>query len=913
MSAKFTSIARRFNVALLGVLIVLLTVFAVAATNWAVNRAQGELDSAVDNTVGLARVSLPQPLWNLDEEITRDFGNALFLNEDVAFVNITSAGESLFHRSRTGDPESSFESYRNDEDFVTRRADIEFNGRVIGAIEIAVSRNNVTEQIVFNVGAIAALSVFILVSVWFTSVAVMRKYVSVPLSTLEGSVTKIAAGDLDAPIDLSRADEIGNLARYFDSMRQSIKNLVGELRTANAELEKRVEERTAELALASREAQRARQQLLDAIESISEGFSLFDPDDRLVVANNRYFEFVHPGESLDTMRGAHFEDLIRAAANGNLISDIENHASIEEWVAARLAHHRNPAGSFIQRRSNGKWIRINERRTEDGGYVAVYSDITELKEHEAELEIARDAAMQASQAKSGFLATMSHELRTPLNAIIGLSEMLAEHGDRLPPERRAESLRRVLNAGRHLLNLINDILDLSKIEAGKMELQIGTVPVRELVDDVVSTVRPLAEQNGNELVVDCPRDIPAARADPTRIRQILLNLLSNACKFTKSGRVELEVGTADGETNRLVYFSVTDTGIGLTPDQMRRLFEEFVQADASTTREYGGTGLGLAISRKLCRQMGGDITVVSAAGEGSTFTATVPVALAVRPSRDPAASRGQVPAAEPDARGEMPATAASNTVLVIDDDATSRELLAAHLRRIGFSVELAASGMEGLNRARALKPRAITLDIYMPNMDGWTVLAALKQDPDLVGIPVIMATIDDSPGKSFALGAAGFLTKPVDPKKLADILKPYHNQGWQPLVLVVDDDVDFCRRAQETLVQSGYRVEIAHDGRQAIARLVKELPDVILLDLVMPEMDGFELVRALQGHGAWSKIPLLIVTAKDLTAEERMKLTESLQVVQKRHESFEELMNELCDMISVTLRRPSGRAGEEVR
>ena len=343
-----------------------------------------------------------------------------------------------------------------------------------------------------------------------------------------------------------------------------------------------------------------------------------------------------------------------------------------------------------------------------------------------ELEAKSRELQVASRHKSEFLANMSHELRTPLNAIIGVTEMLLEDAQAAAQPDQIEAHERVLRAGRHLLTLINDILDLSKIEAGKVELSLESVALAPLVEDVVATIRPLAAKNGNKVDVECPADVGVIRADPTRLRQALLNLASNAGKFTERGRIRLAVTRQPDDHGRdWVTMAVSDTGIGMTTEQMGRLFEEFTQAEASTTRKYGGTGLGLAISRRLCQMMGGDITVTSAPGQGSTFTIRLPVD--ARPSQPAATEPGPRPIATAPRPG--PPGRAASPVLVIDDDETVRDLMDRFLVKEGFSVITAANGIEGLKRAREAHPAAITLDVMMPDLDGWTVLAALKGDP----------------------------------------------------------------------------------------------------------------------------------------------------------------------------------------
>jgi two-component system, NtrC family, sensor kinase len=466
---------------------------------------------------------------------------------------------------------------------------------------------------------------------------------------------------------------------------------------------------------------------------------------------------------------------------------------------------------------------------------------------------------EASQHKSQFLASMSHELRTPLNAIIGLTEMMVTNATRFGTEKAAEPLNRVHRAGTHLLGLINQVLDLSKIEAGKLELSPESVNLAPLIDDVVGTARQLAEQNKNRLVLEAQDNLGLLTVDPMRLRQILLNLLSNACKFTKQGEIALRVRkVADGRD--WIEFAVADTGIGMTAEQQAKLFEEFTQADAATAQRYGGTGLGLAITRKLARMMGGDVTVTSEPGKGSVFTVRLPDSGATRSSED---IRPQ----------------GDHCVLVIDDDATARELIAEHLTTEGFAVATAAGGLEGLKLAKDLRPIAITLDVMMPDLDGWSVLAALRQDAELAEIPVIMVTILDEQRRAASLGAAGYLTKPIDRERLRGLLGRFRAPARPTRVLLVEDDADQRERMHGWLEGEQWAVQEAANGREALARLQADKPDVILLDLMMPEMDGFEVVAALQKEPRWRDVPVIVITARDLDPQDRERLNSGVQSV----------------------------------
>ena len=387
---------------------------------------------------------------------------------------------------------------------------------------------------------------------------------------------------------------------------------------------------------------------------------------------------------------------------------------------------------------------------------------------------AKDAAETANRSKSAFLANMSHELRTPLNAIIGYSEMLEEDAQASGDSSFVSDLQKIRSAGKHLLGLINDVLDLSKVEAGKMRLFLETFDVSTVVDEVASTAMPLMEKNGNRFRVHCANNVGQLREDITKVRQVLLNLLSNASKFTEKGTVTLEVTREEDLAGTWVVFRVSDTGIGMTPAQLGKLFQAFTQADGSTQRKYGGTGLGLALSRKFCVMMGGDINAKSEPGKGSVFTMRLPgdvenvdgEATSIHVSLKKRLSQMvTVPAKAPAA-----AATGHRSMLVIDDDPSVCELMTRLCGKEGFEVLTAATGEEGLKLAREKLPSLITLDVVMPGMDGWSVLKTLKTDPQLSSIPVVMITISDERQRGMALGAAEYLVKPVDRSRLAGVL-----------------------------------------------------------------------------------------------------------------------------------------------
>jgi signal transduction histidine kinase/CheY-like chemotaxis protein len=530
--------------------------------------------------------------------------------------------------------------------------------------------------------------------------------------------------------------------------------------------------------------------------------------------------------------------------------------------------------------------------------VMIVRDVTERQRVEKELrrvnwalERARDQALEASRAKSAFLANMSHELRTPLNAVIGYSEMLQEEAQEAGTSQFLPDLQKIHTAGKHLLALINDVLDLSKIEAGKVDLFLETFDIAALIREVVTTVVPLAEKNHDSIEVCLPDDLGVMQGDATKLRQVLYNLLSNACKFTENGQIALAATrVAAGETER-VRMEVSDTGIGMTPEQVDRLFQDFTQGDSSTTRRFGGTGLGLAISRRFCRLMGGDITVRSELNQGSRFTIELPI----EQSQESAAP------ASLDTPASIESGAGLDIVLVIDDDADVRDMVERRLTKEGFYVVTAQGGVEGLRLARELRPRAITLDVMMPGMDGWSVMSVLKATPELADIPVVLLTIVSDKNLGYSLGAADYLVKPINRERLAAVLRKYRStDGSQPpLLLVVEDDEPSREMACRLLAGMGFEVAEAANGHEGLTRLQERVPNAILLDLMMPEMDGFQFLEEIRRHEAWRGIPVVVLSSKELTSEDRNRLNgRVLQILEKGATSRDDLLNAVRRLVT---------------
>jgi signal transduction histidine kinase/CheY-like chemotaxis protein len=502
--------------------------------------------------------------------------------------------------------------------------------------------------------------------------------------------------------------------------------------------------------------------------------------------------------------------------------------------------------------------------------VTFRNNAREIRSAREEAEKARAEAEAASRTKSSFLANMSHELRTPLNAIIGYSEILMEDATDRGDKASVGDLEKIQAAGKHLLGLINDILDLSKIEAGRMDVYLEQVFLSRLVDDVKTIVEPMVKKNGNTLVIECPSDIGSLRTDLTKLKQSLINLLSNAAKFTKQGKVTLRLIRENGSDGKeWVKFEIADSGIGMTPEQMSRLFQAFTQADSSTTRNFGGTGLGLTITKHFCTMLGGSIDVKSTPGAGSTFILTLPVEGAI----------GTVEKIEID-RETAGAAPGTISVMVVDDDPVVHDVLTATLSKEGYRLLHAADGMEALEMMRAEPPDIVTLDVMMPKVDGWSVLGIMKSEQKLEHIPVIMLTIVDDRNLGYSLGASEYMTKPIDRNRLIGLIQKFAPGGANAPVLIVDDDPDVRALVKSTIEDVGMRTAEADNGKAAMEWLEKNpKPALVLLDLMMPKMDGFEFLERVRSRPDFFELPIVVLTAKELTENERSFLAENTLLI----------------------------------
>jgi len=636
------------------------------------------------------------------------------------------------------------------------------------------------------------------------------------------------------------------------------------------------------------ELYRDRRRWQQIIKRSVEGVVILDAEDRILDHNDRFFEIMGFRSRSGVLVS---EDALHGADFLGLLAGQSGFDELREHLGTAATRHTRYRSIIVH---GDRWIEIATTSLilPVHGFIGssiVLRDITEERQTELLLR-QKESAEAANVAKSRFLANMSHELRTPLNAIIGYSEMILEEAEQSNDVEIADDLRKILNSGSYLLELINNILDLSKIEAGKMELWCEAFSIRSMLDDVLATATPLLAKNGNQIEVRCASGIGQMTSDLLKLRQVLLNLLSNAGKFTKDGSVTLSLRRIEHSPGDILEIEITDTGIGIPEAKLQRIFEEFAQADATTSRAYGGTGLGLALSRRFCRILGGELSVRSTLGVGSTFTVRLPTSPLEGTEDNEVPSSvtvAEAPAEVPtgvDEPAQKPRNARSSgdTVLVVDDDPAVLDMMIRFLTREQWSVVAVSSPAHVLAIARSLRPSAITLDVLMPEAEGWDILAALKADPELAEIPVIMMSIVDEQSRGLRLGATDYLLKPIDRGHLLRVLNRQRHELSEPSVLVIDDDASARALVRTHLVRSGWRVREACDGDDGLDHIKRERPDVVLLDLVMPRCDGFRFLDRLRASPDLRSIPVVVLTAKDLSSEERnLLLTEAQEILGK--------------------------------
>ncbi|MCY1126516.1 response regulator [Frigidibacter sp. RF13] len=859
-------------------LVLLSTLIVFGLFEWNARRSAAEqLRIKLDKLVEIQSAVVAESLWNVADQQIKLILAALATDPDVSAAAVydernrlvASVGDlALLDRS----------NYTDSLDILYNSGDQPIK---IGLFRVALTEARLAEMTRERMILVTFLAGILLATVVTATLAANKRIIGRPLALLLNSIQEAQNSGNRAPVDWSSDDEIGRVVRAFNDMQARQNAYEQQLRHSNDMLEARVAERTADLAHAEATASEARSQLTDAIESISEGFALFDRNERLVVANHRYREIML-GNDGEISAGTPFAEIVSRAATAGRFPNANQDP--EQWIERQITRHRSPGPPYIQEMAGNQWQQINNRITDKGGTVAVHSDITNIKRISDELKRAKDAAEAANEAKSAFLATMSHEIRTPLNGIIGMSTLLS--GTPLTEEQRDFS-DTIATAADTLLTIISDILDFSKVEAGALELERTPMDLTETIESAAELVAAKASEKGIELACRIDPDVPiAVYGDPIRLKQILMNLLNNAVKFTEVGEVILTVSTDFPDASQtpgatmMLTFTVRDTGIGIPADRMDRLFKSFSQVDASTTRRYGGTGLGLVITKRLVELMGGTIGVESVPGEGTTFAFTLPCEVAELPDRLD--------------RAAMLETIKGSRILVVDDNRTNQLILNERFRAWELLPTAVGSPETALKLlASGERFDVIVVDFKMPNMSGFEFTTAARTSLGEAAPPMILFTSVAPLDVEFREGAARMdyaatLPKPAKSGQLlAALLKalaPDHRVHLSPdraataalpiqtcelHVLLVDDNSINRKVGQKILKTLGFEAVVVGSGAEAISRCREEEFDIVLMDIEMPDMDGIAATNRIRSILPPGRVPYIVALTANAMATER--------------------------------------------
>ncbi|MCY6380068.1 response regulator [Hoeflea prorocentri] len=901
-------------------LVLVSTVVVFGLFEWNARRsAEEQLQGKLEKLAEIQSAVVAESLWNVADEQIKLILAALLTDSDVLAAAVYDERDRLVAEAGMTDK---FDTTRfiAQEDIFYDSGDQKIR---IGSLRIALAETRLGALASERLALVVLLAGILLVAVVAATLTANRRIIGRPLALMMESINQPRSGAPRKPVDWKSDDEIGRVVTAFNEMQARQNAYEQQLRAANDELERRVQERTAELVDAEATAREARGQLTDAIASISEGFAIYDDKDQLIVANQRYREIMLGDAEAELPGGTPYVDLLKRAADSGRFPNAKEDQVL--WIERQIGRHRAAGTPYIQELTGKQWQQVSNRRTDQGGTVAVHSDITEIKRISDELKSAKDAAEAANEAKSAFLATMSHEIRTPLNGIIGMSTLL--NGTDLDDEQRDFS-DTIATAADTLLTIISDILDFSKVEAGALELERTPMDLVETVESSVELVASKAAEKGIELACRINPDVPAALfGDPVRLKQILMNLLNNAVKFTEVGEVVLtvstmmpEAGETPGET-ALLTFAVRDTGIGIPADRMDRLFKSFSQVDASTTRRYGGTGLGLVITKRLVELMGGEISVESTAGEGTTFTFTLPGEVARLPDR--ASRETQLSAI----RGKR--------VLIVDDNRTNRLILNEKFRSWDLVPRTCGTPGEALELIKNGDLfDIIIVDYKMPEMNGFEFTAAVRDFLGGEAPPMILfssvSPLEDRFREGVAeMNYAASLTKPAKSGQLLSALvrtlapdvvatEPQKDEtsnaemaeGQDLRILLVDDNSINQKVGRKILKRLGYDPVVVSSGVEAIEACQSDEYHIVLMDIEMPDMDGIAATGKIRSLLPEDRVPYIVaLTANAMNSERENYLKSGMDDYLSKPIDVDALTESLASAMELKENRAASHTG----
>jgi signal transduction histidine kinase/CheY-like chemotaxis protein/uncharacterized membrane protein affecting hemolysin expression len=838
------------------------------------------LQEKLDKQVAIQSAVVAESLWNVADEQIKLILAALAIDPDVlAATVIDEYGEVVAKIGAVGDIDT--QSFHAQADIVYEYDD---KTNTIGKFSLVLTDASLQAAARERMLLAGGLATILLILVIVSALIANRRTIGIPLERLLVSITQSQHDDLRHFVNWKSNDEIGAVVAAFNELQQRQQAYEQELRDARDTLELRVDERTQEL-------DQAQRILIDAIESISEGFAIFDSTERLQICNTRFQSMFEYDHSDSNWQGSTYEIFLRRIAEKGLILTAEGR--VEEWLEEQRQQHTVPSESQVYQMTKNRWILANIHKTDERGTVAIYSDISELKQREFDLLEAKNQAEQANQTKSDFLAMMSHEIRTPMNGVIGMTNLML--GTRLDDE-QLDFCRTINNSAESLLTIINDILDFSKVEAGKLELDPQATDLRQCIENAFDLISTRAAEEGIELINVIENDTPEnILVDSDRLRQIILNLLNNAIKFTETGYVTLTVSTRgtgrnhqlnDTDSNQTppqeLLFQIQDTGIGIPEEKIAKLFQSFSQVDASTTRKYGGTGLGLAISKSLVELMRGTIWVESKIGEGTSFFFTI-IAAAIAPR-------------ELNVLDEDNGALKSKRLLVVDDNSVSRSVIAQYASRWSISVQTSSSPEEAISLITNREKYDIAIiDYHMPTKNGIELAEEIRKLEKGSALPLILLNshraadnIDER--KIAQLNFVARINKPVKPSALFDTfidhfcdpdsnnisrVKSKHGVMDEsfaidcPLrILLVDDNKTNRKLGTKILNRLGYVPEDVGSATEAIDRLQEERFDLVLMDIEMPDMDGVEATRKIRDlDSPCASVHIIAMTANAMVGD----------------------------------------------